>query len=285
MFTGDTRRSQSTIFFNNKSKQGEETSNRASKRKLEEQTPTILVEQASTCTLNSLHYRKTNSKGFKTWIRAHNWTLWIGVCRRMVFQIERFFTHTNERHSLLWKDHQIYKWEHQKYWSNFQKVNRKPENFQTLTKYWKQMQKLPNVSCNYLNYKLQPIKEQTPVITQANFKKPYANAVKGKTDIIDPKVQHLWKTSKTNIQEEPPNFLKKLKLLHPAHTQHHCMKSPTRVPSATKQTSTNRDKEIEDLRNQIKLLKQNQKEHDTQEQPTHTENKEKHAEPKKNKPR
>ena len=53
------------------------------------------------------------------------------------------------------------------------------------------MQKLPNVCCNYLNYKLQPIKEQTPVITQANFKKPYANAVKGKTDIIDPKVQHL----------------------------------------------------------------------------------------------
>ena len=36
------------------------------------------------------------------------------------------------------------------------------------------------------------------------------------------------------------------------------MKSPTRVPSTTKQTSTDRDKEIEDLRNQIKL-KRNQK--------------------------
>ena len=42
---------QSAIFFNNKSKQGEETSNRTSKRKREEQAPTILVEQASTCTL------------------------------------------------------------------------------------------------------------------------------------------------------------------------------------------------------------------------------------------
>ena len=51
MSTGDTRRSQSPIFFNNKSKQGEEISNRTSKRKREEQTPTILVEQSSACTL------------------------------------------------------------------------------------------------------------------------------------------------------------------------------------------------------------------------------------------
>ena len=51
MSTGDTRHSQSAIFFNNKSKQGEETSNKTSKRKCEEQTPNILVEQASTCTL------------------------------------------------------------------------------------------------------------------------------------------------------------------------------------------------------------------------------------------
>ena len=51
MSTGDTRRSQSAIFFNNKSKQGEETNNRNLKRKREEQTPSILVEQASTCQL------------------------------------------------------------------------------------------------------------------------------------------------------------------------------------------------------------------------------------------
>ena len=51
MSAGDTRRSQSEIFFNNKSKQGEETNNRTSKRKREEQTPNILVEQASTWTL------------------------------------------------------------------------------------------------------------------------------------------------------------------------------------------------------------------------------------------
>ena len=51
MSTGDTGRSQSPVFFNNKSKKGEKTSNRTSKRKREEQIPTILVEQASTCTL------------------------------------------------------------------------------------------------------------------------------------------------------------------------------------------------------------------------------------------
>ena len=77
------------------------------------------------------------------------------------------------------------------------------------------------------------------------------------------------KTSKTNIQEEPPTLLKKLELLHPAHAQHHRGKLPTRAPSTTKQTSTDRGKEIEDLRNQIIFLKQNQKERDTQEQLKH----------------
>ena len=133
----------------------------------------------------------------------------------------------------------------------------------------------------YLKYKRQPIKEQTPAITQANFKKSYVNVLKGNTNIIDRKVQHLGKTSKTNIQEVPPTLLKKLELLHPAHTQHRRGKSPTRVPSTTRQISADRDKEIEDLRNQIELLKQNQKKHDTQEQPKHTENKEEHPEPKK----
>ena len=111
---------------------------------------------------------------------------------------------------------------------------------------------------NYPKHKPQPIKEQTPSITQTNFKKSYTNAVKGNTNITDSEVQHLRKTSKTNILEESPTLLKKLELLHPAHTQHHCGKS------------TKRDKKIEDLRNQIKLLKQRQKEHDTQEQPKHT---------------
>ena len=48
--------------------------------------------------------------------------------------------------------------------------------------------------------------------------KSYANAVKENIGIIDLKVQHLRKTSKTNIQEEPPTLLKKLQLLHPAYT-------------------------------------------------------------------
>ena len=104
---------------------------------------------------------------------------------------------------------------------------------------------------NYLKYKPQPIKERTSAITQANFKKSYANAVTENTNIIDPKVQHLRKTKKANIQEEPPTLLKKLELLHPAHTQYRPGKSPARVPSNTKQTSTERDNEIEDLNNQF----------------------------------
>ena len=143
-----------------------------------------------------------------------------------------------------------------------------------------QLQQRKFKKSNYLKYKPQPIKEQTPAITQANFKKSHANAVKQNTNIIDPKVQHLRKTSIRNIQEEPPTLLKKLELLHPAHTQHRFGEPTTRVLSTTKQTSTDSDKEIEYLRNQIKLLKQNQKEHDTQEQPKHTENEEKHPESK-----
>ena len=131
----------------------------------------------------------------------------------------------------------------------------------------RQLQQRKFKKFNNLKYKPQLIKEQTPVITQANFKKSYENVVKGCTNILDPKVQ-----------EELPTLLKKLELLHPAHTQHRPEKSPTRVPSTTKQTSTDRDKKIEDLRNQSKLLKQNQKERDTQ--PKHTENNEEHLEPK-----
>ena len=58
----------------------------------------------------------------------------------MVFQTESFFTHTNEKHdNFMWKDHLIYKSEHQKFWNNFEKLNRKPEIFKLLIKYWKQM--------------------------------------------------------------------------------------------------------------------------------------------------
>ena len=136
---------------------------------------------------------------------------------------------------------------------------------------------------NYLKYKLQPIKEGTPAITQGNFKKYYANTVKDITNIIDPKIQHLRKAGETNIQEEPPTLLKKVELFHPASYNSYTIPQQeitNKSPSTSKQISTDRDQEIEDLRNQIKLLKQNQKEHDTQEQPKHTENKEKHPQPK-----
>ena len=55
-------------------------------------------------------------------------------------------------------------------------------------------------------------------ITQANVKKFYANVVQGNTNIINPKVQRLRKTSETNIQEEPPTLLQKLELPHPIYT-------------------------------------------------------------------
>ena len=51
MSTGDTRQSQSATFSNLKGKQGEEEKLRLAKRKREELTPAILVEQPSTNTL------------------------------------------------------------------------------------------------------------------------------------------------------------------------------------------------------------------------------------------
>ena len=106
----------------------------------------------------------------------------------------------------------------------------------------RQLQQRKFKKFNLLKYKPQPIKEQTSAITQTNFKKYYANAVKGNINIINPKVQHLRKTSKRNSQEEPLTLLNKLELLHPAHTQHRPGKSATRILSNTKQTSTDRDK-------------------------------------------
>ena len=51
MSTGDTIQSQSATFFNLKRKQGEEENQRLAKRKHEDFTPTILVEQTPTSTL------------------------------------------------------------------------------------------------------------------------------------------------------------------------------------------------------------------------------------------
>ena len=92
-----------------------------------------------------------------------------------------------------------------------------------------------------------------PAITEVSFKKSDANAVN--TNIIDQEVQYQRKICQTKIQSEPPTLLKKSKLLHPAHIQNHREKSPTRVPSNTKQASTNRDKEIEKQRFQINFFK------------------------------
>ena len=52
MSSGETRRTQSAIFFNTKTKDGEEGNSRIpSKRKRDELTPTILVDQTSASTL------------------------------------------------------------------------------------------------------------------------------------------------------------------------------------------------------------------------------------------
>ena len=52
MSSGETRRTQSAIFFNTKTKDGEEGNSRIpSKRKRDEVTPTILVDQTSTSAL------------------------------------------------------------------------------------------------------------------------------------------------------------------------------------------------------------------------------------------
>ena len=75
----------------------------------------------------------------------------------------------------------------------------------------RQLQQRKFKKFNNLKYKPQPIKEQTPAITQANFKKSYANAVKRGTNNIDPKVQHLRKTSKKkNDPRRTTNSLEKV---------------------------------------------------------------------------
>ena len=48
----------------------------------------------------------------------------------------------------------------------------------------RQLQQRKFKKFNLLKYKPQPIKEQTSAITQTNFKKYYANAVKATTSLI-----------------------------------------------------------------------------------------------------
>ena len=50
----------------------------------------------------------------------------------------------------------------------------------------RQLQQRKFKKFNNLKYKPQPIKEQMPAITPANFKKSYANAAKAGTNIINP---------------------------------------------------------------------------------------------------
>ena len=72
--------------------------------------------------------------------------------------------------------------------------------------------------------------------------------------MIDPKVQHLENQARPTSKKNHPTLLKKLQLPHPAHTQRHCGKSPTSVPSNIKQTSTNTDKETEGLKNSNEIV-------------------------------
>ena len=123
----------------------------------------------------------------------------------MVFQAERVFTHTNnEKHkNLLYKDHRIHKWKHQKYWNNFEKLNRKLLN---IDKILKRNVELPNMNFSNRNSKKSTLskKDQMPVTTQANFKKIYANA------IIDPNKYHQSKSSsfeKTKQKKHPNHQL------------------------------------------------------------------------------
>ena len=99
----------------------------------------------------------------------------------------------------------------------------------------RQPQKWKFQKFNYLKYKHEPIEDQTPATT-------HANAFEENNTFNDPKTNVLRKPSKTNIQEETLIFLKKLELLHPAHTLYRRKKSPTKVPSNTIPTSTSRDK-------------------------------------------
>ena len=255
MSTEDTRRIQSAIFFNSKSKQGEETNNRTSKRKREEQTPNILVEEASTCTLVNEDTNQITSSLQQTPVTNKNKEQVALKLNRLKDKVTRYESHkdfltryiaeklipkglkleleptignfdqefVDEWYSklkgfslILMKDITTYcektiKSTNDSIKNTEATLRNLTENqeFLNIDKVLKtnveatkrQLQQRKFKKFNNLKHKPQPVKEQTPAITQANFKKFYANAVKGGTNIIDPKVQHLRKTSKTNIQE------------------------------------------------------------------------------------
>ena len=242
MSTGDTRHSQSAIFFNNKSKQGEETSNKTSKRKCEEQTPNILVEQASTCTLvnedtnqmtSSLQQTPATNKNKKqvalklnrlkdkvTRYESHKDFLTQCIAEKLIPKglkleleptignfdqefVDKWYSKLKGFSLILMKDITTYcektiKSTNDSIKNTEATLRNLTENqeFLNIGKVLKtnveatkrQLQQRKFKKFNNLKYKPQPIKEQTPAITQAKFKKPYANAVKGGINNIDPKV-------------------------------------------------------------------------------------------------
>ena len=250
MSTGDTRHSQSAIFFNNKSKQGEETSNKTSKRKCEEQTPNILVEQASTCTLvnedtnqmtSSLQQTPATNKNKKqvalklnrlkdkvTRYESHKDFSTCCFAEKLMLKglkleleptignfdqefVDEWYSKLKGFSLILMKDITTYcektiKSTNDNIKNTEATLRNLSENqeFLNIDKVLKtnveatkrQLQQRKFKKFNNLKYKPQPIKEQTPAITQAKFKKSYANVVKGGTNNIDLKVQHLRKTSK-----------------------------------------------------------------------------------------
>ena len=63
----------------------------------------------------------------------------------------------------------------------------------------RQLQQQTFKKFNYLKCQPQPVKDKMPGRTVANFKKFYANVVKGNANISDPIIHHLRKPNKTNI--------------------------------------------------------------------------------------
>ena len=87
-----------------------------------------------------------------------------------------------------------------------------------------------------------------------------ANAVKGNTNISNPKIHHLKKNDWNKRLRRTTNPLEKAGIIASSSYTIPPRKSTTRVPSITKQTPNNKDKETGDLRIQIKLI-QNSEEH------------------------
>ena len=307
MSTGDTIQSQSATFFNLKRKQGEEENQRLAKRKHEDFTPTILVEQTPTSTLiEENELTETPFSGFTSStdkqkekkalklnrlkdksIRYESHKDFLNRClaeklvpKGLRLELEPTIRNYDQEFVDTWyaqlksfsptliKDMASYcdktieqtKKNIKEIDTDLKSVNAKEEYFQIEETIKTNEAKIKRLLCqrqfkkfNRLKYKTKTTREVTvqPTKEPTAFKKSYANAVTGASNVKYNNHIISSNTSNTNVANELQTTLGKLEAQNIRKLQQRHSKMPFRSNLKTNQTFTSKYEQTEQLKNEL----------------------------------